>query len=164
MEVTTKNNKNKAIKVISVNHEQEVGGVQIQVPDLALSAEGLALYVKSSEKGKRDSANYLNAGNIEFRITDDQGKEITSHSGEVTGTRHLDKWIYSSEKTFSPIPKGVKELTITPYTMLPNHGGGTELDKQGNEEDIQFDYSTLKNVKFNSFTVKIPHEKNNVFE
>lgn len=143
--------------VIPVNHKQKVDGIEIHVPDLVLSAEGLALYVESSEKAPKKTGRYLRAGDIEFRLTDEQGKEITSHSGEVIGTRHSGKWIFSSEKTFDPITKNVKKLKITPYLMLPTNGGGVEMDKNKDRKDIQFNYSKLKDVEFESFSVKIPH-------
>lgn len=143
-------------KVIPINHKQKSDGITIHIPDLVISAEELAIYVESSEESDRDSGHYLRAGDIEFRITDEHGKEILSHSGEVTGTRHFGKWVFSSEKKFWPVSKDVKELRITPFLMLPTDGGGVEIDEDRNSREINFDYSKLKNVEFESFTVKIP--------
>lgn len=146
-------------KVIPLNHKQRSDGITIQIPDLVISAEELAIYVESSEEGDRGSGHYLRAGDIEFRITDQHGREILSHSGEVTGTRHLGKWIFSSEKKFGPVSKDIKELRITPFLMLPKDGGRVEIDEDGNTMEINFDYSKLRDVEFESFTVKIPPEK-----
>lgn len=151
---------NNYIKDIPVNHKQEVDGIEMHISDLTLSEGGLALNVESNEKGERDSGHYLRAGNIEFHITDEQGKEILSHSGKVKGAYRFGKWYFSSKKIFDPISKDVKELTITPYLILPTDGGGVVLDQDGNGKSIKIDYSKLKNVEFKSFTVKITHHKN----
>ena len=147
----TSNQKVNGIQLIPVDHNQEVDGIQIHVSHLAYSKNELALYVESAEKGSRKS-DYLRASDIEFHISDEKGKKIKSYSGEVTGVYFLNKWIFNSEKKYDPIPKNTKELTITPYTSFPTDGGGSNLD---NNEEINTDYSKLKDVHFQSFKVKI---------
>lgn len=143
------------IVYVPVNHHQQADGIQLDVSKISLSPSGIALDYKASEKGTIDNPQ-VGASFIEFRITDQNGKEITSHSGGGEG--HFDNgiWDFSSIKSFDPILDDVQKLTITPYLMLPSGGGGVQVDKNGTETKIPFDKSSLKEVKFQSFTVEIP--------
>ncbi|MFJ7915582.1 MULTISPECIES: DUF4179 domain-containing protein [unclassified Lysinibacillus] len=140
---------------VPVNHQQQAEGIQLDVSKISLSPSGIALDYKATEKGTIDNPQ-VGASFIEFRITDQNGQEITSHSGGGEG--HFDNgvWNFSSIKSFDPISNDVQKLTITPYLMLPSDGGGVQMDKDGVETKIPFDKSSLKEVKFQPFAVEIP--------
>ncbi|KOP80144.1 hypothetical protein AMS59_01675 [Lysinibacillus sp. FJAT-14745] len=142
---------------VPVIHQQQAEGIQLDVSKISFSPSGIALDYKATEKGTIDNSQ-VGASFIEFRITDQNGKEITSHSGGGEG--HFDKgvWNFSSTKSFDPISNDVQKLTITPYLMLPSGGGGVQMDKDGTETNIPFDKSSLKEVKFQSFTVEVPKQ------
>lgn len=142
---------------VPVNHQQQAEGIQLDVSKISFSPSGIALDYKATEKGTIDNSQ-VGASFIEFRITDEHGKEITSHSGGGEG--HFDNgvWNFSSIKSFDPISGGVQKLTITPYLSLPSGGGGVQMDKNGVETEIPFDHSSLKEVKFQSFTVEVPKQ------
>ncbi|KMY32492.1 hypothetical protein ACZ11_10240 [Lysinibacillus xylanilyticus] len=145
------------IVYVPVNHQQKAEGIQLDVSKISFSPSGIALDYKATEKGTIDNSQ-VGASFIEFRITDQNGKEITSHSGGGEG--HFDKgvWNFSSTKSFDPISVDVQKLTITPYLMLPSGGGGVQINKDGTETKIPFDKSSLKEVKFQSFTVEVPKQ------
>ncbi len=89
-------------------------------------------------------------------MTDENGKEITSHSGPVTGKRHKGIMVFNGQNKFDPVSEGVKELTITPYLALPTDGGGVEFDENGESKELEFKGDSLQPVEFESFKVKIP--------
>jgi len=142
---------------VPVNHQQQAEGIQLDVSKISLSPSGIALDYTATEKGTIDNSQ-IGASFIEFRITDQNGKEITSHSGGGEG--HFDNgvWNFSSTKSFDPISDVVQKLTITPYLMLPSGGGGVQIDKDGAETKIPFNKSSLKEVKFQPFTVEVPKQ------
>ncbi|OXS74819.1 hypothetical protein B1B04_07950 [Lysinibacillus sp. KCTC 33748] len=142
---------------VPINHQQQAEDIQLDVSKISFSPSGIALDYKATEKGTIDNAQ-VGASFIEFRITDQNGKEITSHSGGGEG--HFDNgvWNFSSTKSFDPISDGVQKLTITPYLSLPSGGGGVEIDKDGVETEIPFDPSSLKEVKFQPFSVEVPKQ------
>ncbi|MFJ7886758.1 DUF4179 domain-containing protein [Lysinibacillus xylanilyticus] len=135
----------KDIVYVPVSHQQQAEGIQLGVSKIILSPSGIALDYKATEKGTIDNSQ-VGASYIEFRITDQNGKEITSHSDGGEG--HFDNgvWNFSSTKFFDPISKDVQKLTITPYLMLPSGGGGVQTK------------SSLKEVKFQPFTVEVPKQ------
>lgn len=145
------------IVYVPVNHQQQAEGIQLDVSKISISPSGIALDYKATEKGTIDNSQ-VGASFIEFHITDQSGKEITSHSGGGEG--HFDNgvWNFSSTKSFDPISDDVQKLTITPYLMLPSGGGGVQTDKDGTETKIPFDKSSLKEVKFQPFTVEVPKQ------
>ncbi|KOS60297.1 DUF4179 domain-containing protein [Lysinibacillus agricola] len=142
---------------VPVSHQQQAEGIQLDVSKISFSPSGIALDYKATEKGTIDNPQ-VGASFIEFRITDEHGKEITSHSGGTEG--HFDNgvWKFSSTKSFDPISDVVQKLTISPYLSLPSGGGGVQMDKDGTETEIPFDKSSLKEVKFQPFTVEVPKQ------
>jgi len=142
---------------VPVNYQQQAEGIQLDVSKISLSPSGIALNYKATEKGTIDNPQ-VGASFIEFRITDQNGKEITSHSGGGEGHFDNDVWNFSSIKSFDPISDDVQQLTITPYLALPSGGGGVQIDQDGVETKIPFDRSALKEVNFQSFTVDVPKQ------
>jgi hypothetical protein len=146
------------IVYVPVNHHQQAEGIQLDVSKISLSPSGVALTYEATEKGIIDNAQ-IGASFIEFRMTDEHGKEITSHSGGGEGHFNDGQWKFSSTKSFDPISKDVQKIVITPYLMLPSDGGGVQIDHTGVETKIPYDKSALKEVKFQPFTVEIPSQQ-----
>ncbi|MCL1699529.1 DUF4179 domain-containing protein [Lysinibacillus sp. Bpr_S20] len=142
---------------VPVHHHQQAEGIQLDVSKISLSPSGIALDYKATEKGTIDNPK-VGASFIEFRMTDQNGKEITSHSGGGEG--HFDNgvWNFSSTKSFDPISDDVQKLMITPYLVIPTGGGGVQVDTNGVETKIPFKKPTVKEVKFQPFTVDVPKQ------
>jgi len=142
---------------VPVNHQQQAEGIQLDVSKISLSPTGIALDYKASEKGTIDNP-HIGASFIEFRITDEHGKEITSHSGGGEGHFDNGEWNFSSTKSFDPISSNVQKLMITPYLVIPSGGGGVHVDIAGVETKIPFNKPSVKEVKFQPFTVELPKQ------
>ncbi|MFJ7951439.1 DUF4179 domain-containing protein [Lysinibacillus sp. NPDC096418] len=138
---------------VPVDHQQQVDGVKLDVSELSLSPSGVGISFVASEKGSMPEM--MRASYVEFRITDEYGREITSHSGGLRGQLYDDVWVFSGKKSFDPITKDIKELTITPFLSLPTGGSGVAIDENGNETIIHENRSSLKEVEFKPFTVNI---------
>ncbi|GEM_PF-554518 len=142
---------------VPVHHQQQAEGIQLDVSNISFSPSGIALAYKASEKGTVDNSQ-IGASFIEFRITDEHGTEVTSHSGGGEG--HFDNgvWNFSSTKSFDPIVDEVQKLMITPYLKIPLGGGGVHVDVTGVETKIPFNKLSVNEVKFQSFTVEVPKQ------
>ncbi|MGM0890799.1 MAG: DUF4179 domain-containing protein [Bacillota bacterium] len=145
----------KDISKIPIQHSENVDGINLTVTELSLSETGISVSYESSEEGT--DFELSRAGDIEFLMVDQDGNEIISHSGGVTGKHVKDSMVFKSNKKFDPIDSKVKELTITPYLALPTDGGGVEFDENGDEsKELDFKGGSLQPVEFKSFKVKIP--------
>jgi hypothetical protein len=142
------------VEHITVNHKQQAEGIHLDVSELSLSPSSVGISFEASQQGNLDDR--VETSFIEFRMTDEHGKEIISHSGGVKGEFNDGKWVFNGNKTFDPINNDVKELTITPYLMLPTGGSSAEINENGEEIVTEFDGSSLKEVKFKPFTVTLP--------
>ncbi|MGG1368383.1 DUF4179 domain-containing protein [Priestia megaterium] len=151
----------KDIKKVPIHHSQNVDGIGLNVKDLSVSKTGTSISYKSSEKG--EDFELSRAGDIEFRVVDQDGNEVTGYSGGAEGEKVKDKLVFKSNKEFDPLNSHVTELTITPYLELPTDGGGVEYDENGGSKDIGFKGGSLKPVKFKSFKVKIPNISSDVY-
>jgi len=142
------------INKIAVNHSQSVDGVDLKVSELSISPTGLSLSYESSE----DETDFelSRGGNIEFKVVDQDGNEITGHSGGASGELVKNKIVFKSNKHFDPIDSHVSELTITPYVVIPSGGGGVEVDENGNEKELEYKGDMIQPVEFESFKVRIP--------
>ncbi|MFJ6208707.1 DUF4179 domain-containing protein [Lysinibacillus sp. NPDC092081] len=143
---------------VPVNHQQQAEGIQLDVSKISLSPTGIALDYKATEKGTIDNP-HIGASFIEFRMTDEHGKEITSHSGGSEGHFDNGAWDFSSTKSFAPITDDVQKLIITPYLVIPSGGGGVSVDVAGVETKIPFKKPSVKEVKFQPFTVEVPSQQ-----
>ncbi|MCM3185948.1 DUF5643 domain-containing protein [Priestia megaterium] len=141
------------IKKVPIHHSQNVDGITLNVKELSVSKTGISISYESSEKG--EDFELSRAGDIEFQVVDQDGKEIPSHSRGAEGEWVKDKLVFKSNKKFDPITSHVTELTVTPYLFLLSDGGGVEYDENGDSKDIGFKGGSLKPVKFKSFKVKI---------
>ncbi|MDG4657295.1 DUF4179 domain-containing protein [Ectobacillus antri] len=146
------------VKTIAVRHEQTSENIHLEVQELSLSPAGVSLSYKASEKGNIHNPN-LNASFLEFRILDENGKEIPSHSGGSSGEFRDGKWHFSGNKTFDPIKGYVQKLKVVPYVLLPSSGGGVHVGLNQKETILGYNLSTLKPVKFQPFTITLPLEQ-----
>lgn len=142
------------VKEIPVNHSQTVDGVELTVTEISVSQTGVSLSYESSE----DETDFelSRGGNIEFLMVDQDGNEITGHSGGASGELVKNKIVFKSNKHFDPIDGNVTELTITPHLVIPSGGGGVEFDENGEEKELEFKGDSIQPVEFDSFKVKIP--------
>jgi hypothetical protein len=139
---------------LSVNHSQTAGNIELHVSHLSISPSGIGLSyetISPEEEYLQTEAQYL-----EFRITDQNGEEITSYSGGSLGTTKNGLIHFRGKKLFDPIGEDVKQLTITPYLKLPSGGGGVQFDEDGNKMKLDMDVSQFEDVEFKSFTVELP--------
>ncbi|MDV2685613.1 DUF4179 domain-containing protein [Alkalihalophilus lindianensis] len=139
---------------IPLQHSQTVDGLTLTVTEMSLSQTGMSMAYESSEE--EADFELSRGGNIEFLVVDQDGNEITGRSGGATGERVKDRIEFKSSKQFDPIDFNVTELTITPYLVIPTHGGGVEIDENGEEKELEFKGDSIQPVEFNSFKVKIP--------
>lgn len=143
------------IKQIPVQHKETVNGIKLNVTEFSYGASGSSVSFKSSGDATLADDDLDRASQIEFKLEDQDGNEIKSHSGGVEGERVKDKMIYTSNKQFDPIDSDVTEVTITPYLDLPTGGGGVEIDENGEEKEIEYKKDSIQPVEFNSFKVKV---------
>ncbi|MEB1808807.1 MAG: DUF4179 domain-containing protein [Bacillaceae bacterium] len=141
------------IHKIPVQHSQTVDGLTLTVKEMSISKTGVSIAYESLEE--ETDFDLSRGGNIEFVVVDQDGNEITGHSGGVTGERVKDKLQFRSNKQFDPIGSHVTELTITPYVVIPSGGGGVEIDENGNEKELEYKGHMIQPVEFDSFKVKI---------
>lgn len=142
-----------AIRKIPISHSEKVDGIDLTVTELTLSETGVSISFQSSEEGTEFELS--RASYIEFLMVDQDGNEITSHSGGVTGKKLKNRLVFKSDKQFDPIDSKVTELTITPYLELPTDGGGVEYNEDGKPMELEFKGGSLQPVEFQSFKVKI---------
>ncbi|UTR12720.1 DUF4179 domain-containing protein [Evansella sp. LMS18] len=142
------------IRKISVQHTQTVDGLTITVPEMSISETGVSIAYESVEE--ETDFDLSRGGNIEFHVVDQNGNDINGRSGGASGERVKDKIEFRSSKQFDPLDSSVRELTITPYLVIPSGGGGVEIDENGKETELEFKGPLIKPVEFDSFKVRIP--------
>lgn len=134
------------VKKVFVDHTQMVDELEINVPELTISETGIAL----SYEGVDNKADFDESigNNVEFRITDQDGQEISGRTGGVNGELIDDQIIYTSNKQFDPIDESVTSLTITPY-LETYDVFDEQMIKQNKEKDHD------ETTTFESFTVNL---------
>lgn len=140
----------KDIKTIPVAHTQTVDGIQLIVTDMSISKTGISLNYVGEETGVEFGES--RGQYMEFHIVDQDGNEISGITGGSSSEMKDGKIVHRSLKYFDPIDSDVTALTITPYLSIPSSGGG--VNEYGDHFNI--DYSGIKPVQFESFTVEIP--------
>lgn len=144
----------KDIKKVLVNHHETMDGIQLDIPEFSYGDSGASISMISSEDARLADEGLDRASEIEFRIEDQDGNELKSHSGGVGGERINERIVYTSNKHFDPIDSGVTELTITPY-LSRSTGSGVEVDENGAETQLEYKVNSDEPVEFSSFKVKI---------
>ncbi|MDD1505405.1 DUF4179 domain-containing protein [Lysinibacillus sp. CNPSo 3705] len=144
--------KKSKVQSVAINHTQEIKGIELTVSDLKVSPAGMQFIFNA----KSEKINYLSNGNIDFKVVDDKGNELMSHSGgseiqiingmeNMTGARLID-----------PIRDNVKTLTVIPYIKFHNGGTSVEVDNEGNETKTELKPFEGTDFEFESFTVTLP--------
>lgn len=139
---------------VLVNHSQTVDGLTLIVPEISISESGIGIAYESLEE--ETDFDLSRGGNIDFFVVDQDGNEITGHSGGASGELVKDKIFFKSIKQFDPLDSDVSELTITPILEIPSAGGGVEIGEDGTEKELEFKGNQMKPIEFESFKVKIP--------
>lgn len=139
------------LELVEINHTQTAGSVELSIPDVKIGPGGLHFNFQAVAKEN----NHFTI-NLDFKIVDDSGKEIVSHSGPTQSESVKGNEYTSGHRLFDPIADDVKELTVTPYLRLPTGGGGVEVDAAGNETEIEFKPYEGETIEFESFTVTLP--------
>ncbi len=140
-------------KLITVNHQEKVGDIDLTVTDVKLSPAGLLV----TYQAWLNSDEYT-SGSIDFNVVDETGRTLSSHSGTSSIEIIDGKKYMTGTCLLDPVEEGVNELTVTPYTVFPSGGGGVEIDENGNEREIEFKRPTGEEIEFTSFKVKLPTE------
>lgn len=139
---------------VPIHYSETVNGINLNVEEIKLSdTASNIVFVSSAEGFDMESSK---AGNIEFLIVDQNDTKIQNYSGGVSGKKVHNRIVFESEKHFDPINENVKELTITPYLVIPDNEGGYEYDENKNPKKIKTDNSQQE-VKFKPFKVTIPN-------
>lgn len=138
---------------VTINETQHVEGVKLTISNLEMSPVGLRLtYNTVAEENEFHTGAY-----VSFKAVDSSGNELAiSSQGGGYGETVNGKVYTKGNSLFEPIDESVTELTITPYIDLPSGGGGVEIDAFGNETPIDFKPYKGGEIKFDSFTVKLP--------
>lgn len=142
------------IQKIPIQHVQTVDNLELTVTEMSISETGISIAYVSSEA--ETDFELSRGGNIDFLVVDQNGNEITGHSGGATGERVNDRIVFKSTKHFDPIDSPVNELIVTPYLVIPSGGGGVEFDANGKEKELEFKGGSIQPVEFDSFKVDIP--------
>lgn len=94
--------------------------------------------MKFTFSAKSDQINYLSNGYLDYKVVDDKGNELMSHSGGseikiidgkeyLTGTRLID-----------PTRDNVKILTVIPHIKFQDGRTIVEVDIEGNETKTEY--------------------------
>jgi len=141
----------KDVKKVLINHSQTLDNLEIFVDELMISPTGITLTYDSIET-ETDFQESL-GGNVEFKITDQNGQEIPGITGGVMGELIDGKIYHTSNKQFDPIDESVTSLTITPY-FDEWVEYGVEVD--GDQTVKQFKRKSSSDLGiFESFTVDL---------
>lgn len=140
------------VEYVTINHSQKAEDINLTVSDLKVSPAGLQFnFNADSEK-----INYLSNGYLDFKVIDDKGHELMSHSGgsqiqivdgkeQLTGSRLID-----------PNIDNAKTLTVIPYFKFHQGGSSVKVDLKGNETKTNFQPLNETDIEFKSFTVTLP--------
>jgi hypothetical protein len=153
---TPVNTKSK-VQYVAINHTQEVEDIDLTVSDLKVSPAGLQFTFSAIS----EETNYLTNGYLDFKVIDDKGKELISHSGGgqiqiIDGKEHL-----TGTRLIDPITDNVKKLTVIPYITFHQGGSSVEIDAEGNETKTEIKPYESTDIEFEGFTVTLPLGKTN---
>ena len=140
------------VQSVAIHQTQKAGGIDLTVTDLQVSPAGILLTLSA----KSEKTGYLSSGMLDFKVIDEKGNELVSHSGGskvelIAGREHL-----TGTRLIDPIADHVKELTITPYLVQPIGGSSVKMDAQGNETLTELKPFKGADIKFKSFIVTLP--------
>lgn len=143
--------KKSTVQFVAINHTQEVEDVELTVSDVKVSPAGLQFIFSANSEKIISEASYL-----DFKVIDDTGNELLSHSG-VSKMQKVDgKEYYTGERLIDPPKDNVKKLTVTPYITFSRVGTSVEVDLQGKESKPVTKIFRQSDIEFESFTVTLP--------
>ena len=143
-------------ELVTINHMQRAGSIDLTVSNLEISPLGLRFnYNTLTDENEFPTGDF--GSFIAFKAVDSSGNELVISSQGGGQAEIVSGKIHSKGNSlFEPIDDTVKELTVTPYLIMPSEGGGVEIDASGNEKSIDFEPYKGEPVEFKSFTVKLP--------
>ncbi|MGE7838873.1 DUF4179 domain-containing protein [Viridibacillus arvi] len=140
------------VEYLTINHSQTVEDINLTVSDLEISAAGLRFNFNADT----EKINYLTNGYLDFKVIDDKGNELISHSGgsqiqNVDGKEEL-----TGSLLIDPIKDNAKTLKVIPYINFHQGGTSVEVDLKGNETKTNIQPFNETDIEFKSFTVTLP--------
>ncbi|ASA24715.1 DUF4179 domain-containing protein [Paenibacillus donghaensis] len=135
---------------LAIDHKQEASGIELNISNLKIGPAGIRLFYQTvADETSR-------AEDLEFRIVDEHGQELPSHSGGSTSERKAGIEYGKGSRLYDPAAADTKELTITPYLTKATDGGGVALDDAGQATPVERMPGTADDITFQSFTVTLP--------
>lgn len=144
--------KKSTVQSVAINHTQEVEDVELTVSDVKVSPAGL----KFSFSANSDQINFIPNAYLDFKVVDDTGNELVSHSGASKMHEVDGKEYYTGDRLIDPIKDNAKKLTVTPYISFSQVVTSVEVDIEGNESKPETKTFDGTDIEFESFTVTLP--------
>ena len=149
---TTPVSKKSTVQSVAINHTQDVEGIELTVSNLKVSPVGLQFsFSANSEK-----LNLIPNAYLDFKVVDDKGNELVSHSGASKMQKIEGKEFYTGDRLIDPIKDNVKKLTVIPYITFSQVVTSVEVDTDGNESGPETKTFDGTDIEFESFTVTLP--------
>ena len=149
---TTPVSKKSTVQSVAINHTQDVEGIELTVSNLKVSPAGLQFsFSANSEK-----LNLIPNAYLDFKVVDDKGNELVSHSGASKMQKIEGKEFYTGDRLIDPIKDNVKKLTVIPYITFSQVVTSVEVDTDGNESGPETKTFDGTDIEFESFTVTLP--------
>ena len=142
------------VEQIIINHSQQAEGIDLFIDDIKIGHTGFLLRYEAASEKYHDLTTL-----VEFRAVDSLGNELTvSGGGKENGNEDgvFEEGRVYGTRLFDSVDEHVKELTIIPYLQIPKQGEWQTVDSEGNRTDIDVSQFAGIDIKFDSFTVKIP--------
>ena len=142
------------VQKVTINYSQQTEGIDLLVEDIKIGRSGIILRYEVASEKHQDLTTL-----VEFRVVDSLGNELGMSGG---GKENGDEGGFFEEgrvygtRLFDSVDEHDKELTIIPYLQIPKQGDWKETDSEGNWIDIDVSQYQGIDIKFDSFTVKLP--------
>lgn len=140
------------VQSVAINNTQEVEDVELTVSDVKVSPAGLQF----SFSANSEQINFIPNAYLDFKVMDDKGNELLSHSGASKMQNVDGKEYYTGERLIDPTKDNVKKLTVTPYITFTQVVTSVEVDLEGNETKPLTQTFEGSDIEFESFTVTLP--------
>lgn len=144
--------KKSIVESISINHTQDVKGIELTVSDLKVSPAGLQFNFSANS----GIMNIIPNAYLDFKVIDGKGNELVSHSGTSKMQKIDGKEYYFGERLIEPTESNVKKLTVTPYITFSQVVTSVEVDTDGKETKPKTKTFDRPDIEFESFTVTLP--------
>lgn len=144
--------KKSTVQSVAINHIQEEAGIELAVSDLKVSPAGLQF----SFSANSEQINLIPNAYLDFKVVDDTGTELVSHSGASKMQKVNGKEYYTGDRLIEPTKDNIKKLTVIPYITFSQVVTSVEVDHEGNESKPETKTFDGTDIEFESFTVTIP--------